>query len=231
MADTSTSRGKPHTRFVRYSRGSIASRLAAIRSHLHARLEESQWPPRFGFRELLYGPVEGERVNAEISLGASTSSDPLTALTFTVPLGSDEGALVFKSDPDALYAMKLQGWHERVQLPWFSTPAWSAPVETAPAIDFETIARFETLVDEWRKARDPFTSGIENFILPAYQQIIGLGPAALPLIFQKLQHGADEWFWALRSITGENPVKEQHVGNQEGMRKDWLEWASANNLV
>jgi hypothetical protein len=36
---------------------------------------------------------------------------------------------------------------------------------------------------------------------PAYQQIIGLGKEALPLLFGELRRAPDHWFWALRAIT------------------------------
>jgi hypothetical protein len=96
--------------------------------------------------------------------------------------------------------------------------------------NFTTAFRFGTLAAEWRITRDEFVSGISNFILPAYQQIIGLGPAVLPLIFAELEKQLDDWFWALRAITGENPVPEEHLGDLEAMRKDWLLWAAANGL-
>jgi hypothetical protein len=37
------------------------------------------------------------------------------------------------------------------------------------------------------------------------------------------------WFNFLRRVTGENPVKPEHIGKPELMAKDWLEWAKANN--
>jgi hypothetical protein len=42
---------------------------------------------------------------------------------------------------------------------------------------------------------------------PAYQRIIEMGQPVMPLIFRELEREPDHWFWALQSITGENPVK------------------------
>ena len=63
---------------------------------------------------------------------------------------------------------------------------------------------------------------------PAYQQIIGMGEYALPLIFQALQREPDHWFWALGAITGENPVPDAHAGDLDAMTSDWLSWGDAH---
>ncbi len=62
-------------------------------------------------------------------------------------------------------------------------------------------------------------------MLPAYQAIIGMGRTALPFIFEELHQRGGHWFWALRAITGENPVPPEHRGNVEAMTQDWLRWA------
>lgn len=42
---------------------------------------------------------------------------------------------------------------------------------------------------------------------PAYQQIIGMGEKALPLILRDLRdRPTGHWFWALNAITGEEPT-------------------------
>jgi hypothetical protein len=88
--------------------------------------------------------------------------------------------------------------------------------------------RFHTLLSEWKTARDPFASDMSNMMLPAYQQIVGMGPAAIPLIMSELEKNLDEWFWALRAITGADPVPDEHLGDLEAMRGDWMQWAQAN---
>ena len=61
-----------------------------------------------------------------------------------------------------------------------------------------------------------------------YQRIIGLGRDVLPYIFQDLQDGTKPWFWALTSITGEDPVSHEHRGDFEAMAEDWKQWAIEN---
>jgi hypothetical protein len=62
---------------------------------------------------------------------------------------------------------------------------------------------------------------------PAYQQIIGLGPKAVPLIVRSLRNEPDHWFWALKAITGEDPVAVDDRGDLRRMTESWLAWAAA----
>jgi len=91
--------------------------------------------------------------------------------------------------------------------------------------------RFTRLADQWRTETRALSSDsdiISNF---SYQQIIGMGARALPLIFVELQAHGGRWFWALRAITGENPVQPEHRGNVRRMTETWLEWARERDYV
>jgi hypothetical protein len=66
---------------------------------------------------------------------------------------------------------------------------------------------------------------------PAYQEIIGMGRDALPLILEALQHEVDHWFWALRSITGVDPVIPEHRGQLPAMASDWIGWAKNQGIL
>jgi len=55
-----------------------------------------------------------------------------------------------------------------------------------------------------------------------------MGDAALPLIFQELRREPDHWFWALKAITGEDPVAESDRGRLDKMTTAWLKWAEQN---
>ena len=90
------------------------------------------------------------------------------------------------------------------------------------------IKRFCTLTATWKQA-NPFTSSITEIAThPAYQEIIGMGPIVIPLIFKTLQIEVDHWFWALKAITGEDPVKPEERGDLEKMRNSWLKWGKEN---
>jgi hypothetical protein len=91
--------------------------------------------------------------------------------------------------------------------------------------------RFDTLVSQWDAQRGVSSSTTDAVLCPAYQQIIGMGEKALPLIFARLREEGnkpDQWFWALRSITGENPVPQELWGRRREMARIWLEWAERN---
>ena len=88
--------------------------------------------------------------------------------------------------------------------------------------------RFQGLVKQWRNERGARSSITETAMMPAYQVIIGMGERAIRLIIAQLRSEGDEpdqWFWALRAITGENPVKPDLQGNFRSMAHAWFEWA------
>lgn len=91
--------------------------------------------------------------------------------------------------------------------------------------------RFDELMRDWKASKQFISSVSQMAMLPSYQQIIGMGPAVLPLIFQELQRQSDHWFWALASITGDDPVLPEHRGKISLMRDDWLAWARAKGYL
>ncbi len=88
--------------------------------------------------------------------------------------------------------------------------------------------KFHDLTSRWQRETALHSSVTAIFMHPAYQQIIGLGERALPLIFSELRREPDHWFWALGAITGENPVPDAHAGDIEAMASDWLSWGEAH---
>ncbi len=91
-------------------------------------------------------------------------------------------------------------------------------------IDPNLEVHFNTLVAEWKASRGHVASINKWVQLPAYQNIIRLGAAAIPLLLKELARSPDHWFWALRSITGENPVTSESRGNVIEMAKCWIQW-------
>lgn len=82
---------------------------------------------------------------------------------------------------------------------------------------------FSRLADEWRRETAVISSVTDMATHPAYQRIIGMGPAAIPLILRELEREPHYWFWALRSITREDPVKPEDLGNMRKMAKAWID--------
>ncbi|MBI3598381.1 MAG: hypothetical protein HY201_02855 [Nitrospirae bacterium] len=90
--------------------------------------------------------------------------------------------------------------------------------------------RFQSLADTWRQECAYLSSVREMAIHTTYQQIVGMGKDALPFIFAELEREPDHWFWALRAITGDNPVLPEHQGDMATMAKDWLQWAKRRGV-
>lgn len=94
-----------------------------------------------------------------------------------------------------------------------------------PRLNNETRARFESLVSWWRTETSPLSSLHDIILHPAYQQIIGMGESALPYLLTEMATAPDHWGWALRAITGEDPVPPEDAGQLDRVAKHWLEWA------
>jgi hypothetical protein len=77
-----------------------------------------------------------------------------------------------------------------------------------------------------------FSSSISEIVNnSAYRAIIDLGKRALPYIFEDLKTSDNHWFYALESVTGQNPIRESHRGILPLMKQDWIQWAIENNII
>jgi len=64
---------------------------------------------------------------------------------------------------------------------------------------------------------------------PAYQELIALGPAALPFLFRDLEQTGDGHLSkALAAITGAHPVPTEQRGQVRKVAETWLSWAREN---
>ena len=91
--------------------------------------------------------------------------------------------------------------------------------------------RFRQLANAWQRKSSLLSSTTAICMLPEYQQIIGMGRAALPFIFQELERTPGQWFWALVAITGEDPVAPESKGRVREMASIWLEWWEQHGYV
>jgi hypothetical protein len=92
--------------------------------------------------------------------------------------------------------------------------------------------KFNELVNEWRAQRTRASSfSSENASLPAYQFIIGMGEKVLPYILRELSKKDEDWYWALKAISREDPVPAEHRGKRSLMRQFWLEWGKAKKYA
>jgi hypothetical protein len=84
--------------------------------------------------------------------------------------------------------------------------------------------RFLELKAEWEAETATMSSLTDIAMHPAYQKIIGMGQTALPLILGELRKKPGHWFWALKSITGEDPTSPEQMGRIEQMAEAWIRW-------
>jgi hypothetical protein len=100
------------------------------------------------------------------------------------------------------------------------------PIPTA-----EDTEKFTRLANRWREETRALSSDSDIVANFAYHQIMGMGERALPLIFEEMEAHGGRWFWALRAITGENPIRPEDRGNVRRMTEAWLEWARRYEYV
>ena len=101
----------------------------------------------------------------------------------------------------------------------FSYPIW----ETA-----EIELTFLELAEQWRRETGMMSLVTKMSMHPAYQRIIGMGQAVVPLILRELEQEPDHWFWALQAITGANPVRSEQRGRLKKMAEAWIQWGREN---
>lgn len=82
--------------------------------------------------------------------------------------------------------------------------------------------RFAALAAQWREETGLEPSVSRRAMSWPYQQIIGLGVEALPLILEELERETDDWFWALAAISGEDPAEGAQT--LDAAAEAWLEW-------
>lgn len=84
--------------------------------------------------------------------------------------------------------------------------------------------KFARLAAQWRSETAMLSSVTEMAVHPAYQAIIGMGPNVVPLLIRDLAEQPTHWFWALKAITGIDPVAPADRGNARKMTQAWLNW-------
>lgn len=95
--------------------------------------------------------------------------------------------------------------------------------------DYKT--KFRELKAQWEVETAILSSTTEIAMHPAYQKIIGMGTIAIPLILSEMEERLGHWFWALKSITGEDPVLPEQRGRIKEMTKAWLNWGKEQGYI
>jgi hypothetical protein len=91
--------------------------------------------------------------------------------------------------------------------------------------------RFARLATQWKLERGDSSKLIDLAMHPAYQQIIGMGEHAVPLIIQEMNERPDHWDWALRAITGADPVPLESWGKLDEIAAAWVAWGKETRRI
>src|ERR1700680_3097786 len=97
--------------------------------------------------------------------------------------------------------------------------------QVPPKPSTETVEeQFRRLEGTWMAAVGYSSSSTELRGHPAFQEIIALGEAVVPLLLRDLEERPRLWVWALPKITGADPVPTADRGNIAKMSEAWLRW-------
>ena len=102
------------------------------------------------------------------------------------------------------------------------------PYVPALSVDPET---FQRLADQWEDETTYLSNPHQIAQHPAYQEILGMGSGAVPLILERLRDRGGRWFSTLQKMTAADPVPPQDRGNVPAMTAAWLEWGLRNGYA
>ena len=103
-------------------------------------------------------------------------------------------------------------------------PAKQSPLEQAESVE----QRFRRLEAAWDADTQFLSSTTAICGHPAFQEIISMGEAVVPLMLRDLAKEPHFWVWALPTITGADPVPPADRGNIAKMSEAWARWGRAN---
>lgn len=99
------------------------------------------------------------------------------------------------------------------------------PVNTGESTEQQVLR----LLRQWREETAYLSSSTAITTHPAYQELIALGPAALPFLFRDLEQTRDGHLSkVLTEITGAHPIPAEQRGQVRAIAETWLRWASDN---
>ena len=104
-----------------------------------------------------------------------------------------------------------------------------APPPDRSKVDPELERWFREKVDTWRRETGGYSVIRKKISHIAYEEIVDRGWDVVPLILAEMRNRPGYWFWALRSITDENPVREGATFTQA--TEDWISWGIQRHLI
>jgi type I restriction enzyme M protein len=147
---------------------------------------------------------------ADVQLPLPDDSDKLDALLETVrtALEAHERSIEMAERADK-QILDLIHWQDKS----------ATPIEQA----------FRSYVETWRRQTRHISSVAKMASHPAYEAIVGMGKAVLPLLLMELKERPDHWLVALHRITKADPAKRG--SNFADAVEAWLEWGQSQGLI
>lgn len=91
--------------------------------------------------------------------------------------------------------------------------------------------RLRTLADLWADETTDLSSYTGIVQHPAYQHVIRrFGRSAVPFLLSELSTGSLNWVWALRAITGQEPVAPEDAVDIQRVAQSWVRWGKDNGF-
>jgi hypothetical protein len=90
---------------------------------------------------------------------------------------------------------------------------------------------FEKLKAKWLSDTRLNSNSYLSTQHPAYLKILSFGQHIVPFLIRDLRDNKIHWFLALSTLTGVNPIQEQHAGKIDDMIADWLRWGEQNGMI
>jgi hypothetical protein len=148
------------------------------------------------------------------------------------------GVLFFSSTPNTANRWSRRGFPEQPTNPgvsWLTAIVKIQPqyfIFLSPSSSISAIGeRFTQLAEAWEKESTYLSSMERMCMLAPYQEIMTMGWSVVGPILRRMAKEPDWWFWALRFITGEDPVPAFAQGDLKQMTDAWLQWGRRRSLL
>lgn len=93
-----------------------------------------------------------------------------------------------------------------------------------PVASVSSPVLFRRLADKWKRETSHQSQISERLQHPSYLQILRMGKTVVPLIIDELEERPDFWFFALATLTGENPIPADFTGTVSEAAELWINW-------
>ena len=89
--------------------------------------------------------------------------------------------------------------------------------------DSELWVDFHNLAIAWEREIAHVSSLSKMKRVPAFKELVGLGPSIIPLAFDRMKRSSVAWFLVLEELTRASPIEPRNAALYE-IKKAWLDW-------